>query len=178
MTQATVSFVFLGNEFSNYAGPVPSLAVAQVVNDACMIVASTLTKYDCPDKWVVDTIMQRLQNGDAAEWAFITDAAAIANCTFYAYTSMGHCVHDLEQWQEQDRRGEKIRQLVWQSRNGQAELSVWYWDERGEYYWRYRDNVRAYMDFRVDDYEKLIQCVLMWAYCEALDRHEPVEMVL
>ncbi len=33
MTQPTISFSFLGNEFSNYAGPVPSLAVAQVVND-------------------------------------------------------------------------------------------------------------------------------------------------
>lgn len=176
MTQPTISFTFLGNEFSNYAGPVPSLAVAQVVNDACMIVASTLTKYDCPDKWVVDTIMQRLQRGDEAEWGFITDAAATADCSFYAYTDMGHCVRDLEQWQKYSK--EKIRQLVWQSRDRQSELSVYYWDERGEFSWHYRDNVRAYMDFRTEDYEQLIQHALTWAYCEALDRHAPVEMVL
>ena len=176
MTQPTITFTFLGNEFSNYAGPVPSLAVAQVVNDACMIIASTLTKYDCPDKWVVDTMMRRLQQGDAAEWGFITDAAAIANCSFYAYTDMGHCVHDLEQWQKYSK--EKIRQLVWQSKDRQSELSVYYCAERGEFSWHYRDNVRAYMDIRTDDYEKLIQHVLTWAYCEALDRHAPVEMSL
>ena len=176
MTQPTISFTFLGNEFSNYAGPVPSLAVAQVVNDACMIIASTLTKYDCPDKWVVDTIMQRLQRGDTAEWAFITDAAAVASCTFYAFTDMGHCVHDLEQWRKHEK--EKIRQLVWQSHDRQSELSVYYWAEHGEFSWHYRDNVRAYMDVRTDDYEKLIQHVLTWAYCEALDRHAPVEMAL
>ena len=121
-------------------------------------------------------MMQRLQNGDTAEWAFITDAAAVANCTFYAYTDMGHCVHDLEQWQKYSK--EKIRQLVWQSKDRQSELSVYYWAERGEFSWHYRDNVRAYMDIRTDDYEKLIQHVLTWAYCEALDRHAPVEMSL
>lgn len=176
MTQPTITFTFLGNEFSNYAGPVPSLAVGQVVNDACMIVASTLTKYDCPDKWVVDTIMQRLQHGDEAEWGFIVDAAKTAGCTFYAYTDAGHCVHDLEQWSKHSK--EKIRQLIWQSKDRQSELSVYYWDERGEFSWHYRDNVRAYMDIRVEGYEQLIRQVLAWAYCEALDRHAPVEMVL
>lgn len=174
--QPSIFFSFLGNEFETYAGPVPSLAVAQVVNDACMIIASTLTKYDCPDKWVVDTIMGRLQRGDEAEWAFILDAAKIAGCTFYAYTDMGHCVHDLEQWRKHEK--EKIRQLIWQSEDRQSELSVYYWDERGEFSWHYRDNVRSYMDFRVEGYEKLIDCIRTWAYCEALDRHEPVEMVL
>lgn len=172
---SNISFTFLGEEFEGHCVLLSS-AVAQAVNDACMITASALTRYDCPDKYVIDTMMRRLEKGDTEEWEYVMDAATWRGVGFYAYTNYGNCINSLEEWEERGKSAE-IRELVWYTRNSTAQLSVWYWPDHGEYVWKYSDWTRGISE-RCDDYEQLISRLLFRAFRDTLDRQKPADIVL
>lgn len=172
---SNVSFTFLGEEFEGHCVLLSS-AVADAVNDACMITAMALTRYDCPDKRAIDDMMRRLEQGDVNEWDYATDAATWRSVGFYAYTNYGHCLRTREDWEKRG-QNEEIRELVWHTRNDTARLSVWYWADHGEYVWRYSDWTRG-IDERCDDYEQLISRLLFWAFRDTLNRQKPTDIVL